>query len=195
MNLIQSIDIWLNHIVTNASKNHSNIHSYNGHSINGLKSGTNTKDALSAIMNLESISSIYKVMAIDNMNEILLIILKKVEPSECSETIYLYMKDYMLTKKMSITKSLSNDDIAFFSNFVAQCEDRFNQTSSSSSSNQSQSQLSQLILALNNSPRINSNDLSLYDLQMTILGSIDGMKTQILDLKNDMESRFGVMKI
>jgi hypothetical protein len=67
---------------------------------------------------------------------------------------------------------------------VIQCENRFNQTSPSSS-NQTQNQLSQLILALNNSSRNNSNELSLYDLQMTILGSIDGMKMQILNLKND----------
>ena len=71
------------------------------------------------------------------------------------------------------------------------CENRFNQTSPSSS-NQTQNQLSQLILALNNSSRNNSNELSLYDLQMTILDSIDGMKTQILNLKNDMESRFAL---
>jgi hypothetical protein len=42
MNLIQSIDILLNHIVTNVSKNNSNIHSYNGHTIHGFKTGFNT---------------------------------------------------------------------------------------------------------------------------------------------------------
>jgi hypothetical protein len=64
----------------------------------------------------------------------------------------------MLTKKMLIAKSLSNDDITFFIDFVTQCEDRFNQTSPSSY--QTQNPLSQLILALNNS-RNNSNELSL----------------------------------
>ena len=83
MNLIQSIDIWLNHIVTNVSKNNSNIHSYNGHTIYGFKTGVNTKEAYAAIMNHESISTVHQVMTVDNMNEILLIILKKVEPNDC----------------------------------------------------------------------------------------------------------------
>jgi hypothetical protein len=54
------------------SKNNSNIHSYNGHTLHGFKTGVNTKEASIAIMNHESISTVHQVMTVDNMNEILL---------------------------------------------------------------------------------------------------------------------------
>ncbi len=190
MDLIKATDIWLNHILTKI--NSKQELKYDGSALNGFKTGSSTANAHTHIMELDFIKNDFVQMTTDNQNEILIKILNQILPEDVSESIYVYINDFMLKHKLIITKPLLDSDATILSQLTASAIDRFNVTQIQPSQS-SQNQLSQLIFQLNNS-LFKPKELTLYDLQQTFLKSINGLETKLndkIDKKvNDLNQEF-----
>jgi hypothetical protein len=190
MDLIKATDIWLNHILSKI--NSKQELKYDGSALNGFKTGSSTANAHSHIMELDFIKNEFAQMTSDNQNEILIKILNQILPEEVSESIYVYINDFMLKNNLIITKTLLDSDATILSQLTASASARFNVIQIQPSQS-SQNQLSQLIFQLNNT-LFKPKEITLYDLQQTFLKSINGLELKLnekIDKKvNDLNQEF-----
>ncbi len=202
MDLITAIDIWLNHILSIFNNNHK---IYDGSSINGFRNGSNTSTAFETInTNLSTLSANnFNVLTKDNMDDILLSLLEKIDNNNITNSIFLYIRDYMLKNKRIISKQLNSANESVLNTLINNAKSKFlNQD------DLDESPLSQLIFQLNNSSsrdRFSSNnstfDSTLHNLTQTLnnfaskLESFENKLNSLSTTASDPYASYGLDKL
>ena len=186
MNLINATDIWIQHINLTFTRNNNT--KYEGYQINGLKRGTNTKDAYALIVQQLEISDI----TTENVADSLFDLISRLESTSLSTLTFEFIQS-AINNESILSMKLSIDQLNTLKAICEQAQEQYNQDLIQEGIVTNGSQTSQLVLQGLARPTTRTSNSQSQSLEQSIINAVNtALNNKFADLETKLVTEFGL---